>query len=293
LIRLPYIQHYQKEILKAMPDNYNYQNNGQLWEGLSKTKMPTFASPLSNKLMGTNNPMAGIAELAARGGAGLVTGGASEIIAQVLNLIPSIFQGITGASQMRKAARIEAQNPRPEATIAPSIEKLTDYAYGQTLNQDVPGGEMYRNEIKGATAAGMKAISELSQGSEGVGAMAEMVGRQQNQFGDLAKLTAQEVRGAKDVYGRSLEIKAGEENRVWDWNEAQPYMQAAQIAAALRDSGLKNINSGVKNIFGSGAEYLSSTNQDFNSSLMWGKGKNNGTDNLDLSSIMEAIKGLS
>ena len=90
----------------------------------------------------------------------------------------------------------------------------------------------------------------------------------------------------------ALGVKAGEENRVWDWNEAQPYQQAAQIAAMLRDSGLKNINSGVKNVFGAGAEYASSTNQDFNSSLMWGKGKSGVGEGVDLQSIIEeALKG--
>jgi len=141
---------------------------------------PTLAPTLPNKLMGTNNPLSGMAGTAARAGLGIATGGTSEIIAQVLNLIPSIFQGITGASQLKKAQRIEDQNPRPEATIAPSIDKMVNYSYGQTLNQDVPGGEMYRNEIKGATAAGMNAASNLGSGSEAYGMLGQLVGKEQN-----------------------------------------------------------------------------------------------------------------
>jgi hypothetical protein len=230
------------------------------------------------------------AMLAARGGAAIATGGTSEIIAQVLNLIPSIFQGITGRKQLKQASTIEAQNPRPEAVIAPSIDKLVNYSYGQTLNQDIPGGEMYRNEIKGATAAGMRAASELGSGAEAYGMLGQLTGREQNQFGDLAKLTAQQVQGAKGDYMGALGTKAQEENRVWDWNKAQPYLQAAQIAAQLRDSGLKNINSGIKNVAGSGAEYVSSMNQDFNSSLSWGK--NNKGLVPDESNVAEIIQGL-
>jgi len=214
------------------------------------------------------------AMLAAREGAAAVTGGTSEIIAQLLNLIPSIFQGITGASQLRKASLLEKQNVRPKAEIAPSVNELVNYNYGRTLATDVPGGEMYRGEIKGATAAGLRAASELKEGAEGFGLMGELVGREQNQFGELAKITAGQVKGAEGDYANSLLAKADEEKRVEDWNKFQPYLQAAQIAQQLRDSGLRNINSGVKNIFGSGAEYVSSMNQnqDFNSSLMWGKG---------------------
>jgi len=241
---------------------------------------------------GSSGFMSSLGGTAARGAAGFATGGASEIIAQLLNILPSIFQGITGASQLRKASRIEGQYPRPEATIAPSIDKLTNYAYGQTLAQDIPGGEMYRGEIKGATAAGMRAASELGSGAEAYGMLGQMVGREQGAFGDLAKLTAQQVQGSKGDYMNALEARAGEENRVWDWNEAQPYLQAAQIAQQLRDSGLGNISSGAKDVFGSGANYLSSMNQDFNSSLMWGRGNNNGVEGMDLEGIMKAIKGL-
>jgi hypothetical protein len=235
--------------------------------------------------------MGDITSTAARAGAAVATGGTSEIIAQVLNLIPSIFQGITGASQLKKAKDIEAQNKRPVAEIAPSVNKLVNYSYGQTLNQDIPGGEMYRNEIKGATAAGMNAASELGSGSEAYGMLGQLVGREQNQFGELAKLTAQQVQGAKGEYMNALGTKANEENRVWEFNKVQPYIQAAQMAQQLRDSGLKNINSGLKNVLGSGAEYVSSMNQDFNSSLAWGKGSG-GQQGTDTEAAIKIIQGL-
>ena len=266
------------------------QNTGNLNEGLSKIMMPTFGSAIPNKLMGTNNPMAGILGTAARAGLGVATGGTSEIVAQVLNLIPSIFQGITGASQLRKANRIEAENPRPAATLNPSIEKAVNYAYGQTFDQDIPGGEMYRNEIKGATSAGMKAASELGSGSEAYGMMGELVGREQNQFGELAKLTANRVAGKEETYLNTLPIKAQDEQRVWDWNEGQPYLQAAQIAAQLRDSGTKNLYSGGANAFGAAAEWAS---PDFNSSLLYGNGVNKGTGgSVSMEELMSAIKSI-
>jgi hypothetical protein len=193
--------------------------------------------------------------------------GTAAIISQVLNLVPSIYQGITGASQLKKANALEEQYKRPVAEIAPSVNKLTNYAYGQTLNQDIPGGEMYRNEIKGATAAGLRQASELGSGAEAYGALGEMVGREQNSFGDLAKLTAQQVQSSKGEYMNALGVKAGEENRVWDYNKAQPYQQAASMASQLRNSGTQNIFAGVKNAFGSTAELIS---PDFNSALLNG-----------------------
>jgi hypothetical protein len=256
----------------------NYQNVGYL-NPIGGFKVPSLTGIGDpNKLVNASNN--NLASMAARVGLGVATGGTSEIVSQVLNLIPSIFQGITGMSQLSKAKKIEAQNPRPEAEIAPSVDKLVNYAYGQTLNQDIPGGEMYRNEIKGATAAGMNAASQLGSGAEAYGALGQMVGREQDQFGQLAKLTAQQVQQSKGEYMNTLGTKAQEENRVWDWNQAQPYLQAAQMAAQLRDSGMKNLYSGGANAMGAGAEWAS---PDFNSSLLWGSGSKGtgGSQNMD------------
>ena len=193
-------------------------------------------------------------------------------IAALLNVVPSIFQGIVGGTQLSKANKIERQNPRPEAEIAPSINELVNFAKGRTMAQDIPGGEIARNEIKGATAAGMRAASELGSGSEAYGMLGQLVGREQNQFSELAKLTAQQVAGYEGDYMNTLGVKADEEKRVWDWNEAQPYQYAAQTAQGLRDSGMRNIGAGVKNVFGSAAETVA---PDFNSSLLMGNGGNN------------------
>lgn len=242
-------------------------------------------------LPGIQTPNSQFFSQVAKTGLNVATGGASDIVSQVLNLIPAIFQGVIGGRQLKQAQQIESQNQRPEATIAPSVDKLVNYSYGQTLNQDIPGGEMYRNEIKGATSAGMQAASELGSGAEAYGMLGQLVGRQQNQYGDLARLIAQQVKDARGDYMNALGTRAQEENRVWDWNKAQPYLQAAQIASQLRDSGMKNLYSGGANAFGAAAEWAS---PDFNSSVLWGKGNTavggNGVSNEELMNVINSFK---
>lgn len=247
---------------------------------------PTLAPARSNQLA-PGPSMPNILGTAGRIGAGILTGGTSEIVSQVLSLIPSIFQGITGRRQLRQANQIEAENPRPEAVVAPSIDRLGNYAYGQTLSQDIPGGELYRNEIKGATSAGLRAASELGTGAEAYGMLGELVGREQNSFAELAKLTADRVAGKESAYANTLLSKADEENRVWEWNKAQPYLQAAQTAAMLRDSGLKNVNSGVKDVFGSTAEAVS---PDFNSTVTWGNDNSRTGGSIDSATLRKMIQ---
>ena len=194
-------------------------------------------------------------------------------IAMLVNAVPSIFQGIVGGKQLMDAKKIESQNKRPAAEIAPSIEDLVGYSKGLTLSQDIPGGTIARDEIKAATAAGTRAASELGSGAEAYGMLGNLVGREQNQFSELAKLTAQQVAGYQGDYMNALGQKANEENRVWEWNKAQPYLMAAATARELRDSGLKNINSGLKNVFGTTAETIA---PDFNSQILMGNSKSGG-----------------
>ena len=113
-----------------------------------------------------------------------------------------------------------------------------------------------------------------------------MVGREQGAFSDLAKQTAQQVAGYKGDYMNALGSKAQEENRVWDWNKAQPYLQAAQIASQLRDSGTKNLYSGGANVFGSMAE---TTSPDLNSSLLNGPGGKGYNGDISMEELMKAI----
>lgn len=210
----------------------------------------------------------------------------ADIISNVTNLIPSIIQGGVGISQLNKAKKIEEQNQRPEASVLPAVQKMSDYAYGQTFAQDIPGGEIARNQIMAAAASGTKAATERGRGSEAFGFMRDVTLGGQNQFSDIARQTAEYVSGRKQDYLGTLPALAQEQERVWNWNEAQPYLYAAESARQLRESGTKNIYGGVSNLFGSGAEAISS---------IWGTVDSNETgkkSDVNLDDVLKAIQGL-
>lgn len=180
------------------------------------------------------------------------------ILGVVSSLIPAIAQGIKGRRQERMASQLESEYPLPEAHVAPSMNRLTNYAYGRTMAQDIPGGELYRNEIKSAIASGIRAASELGAGAEAYGALGQFVEREQDQFSELARIAAQQMMGYQGDYMTALGNRLLEENRVWEWNKARPYMQAASMASQLRGAGQMNTQAGLSNVFGSLAEYGSS-----------------------------------
>jgi hypothetical protein len=207
----------------------------------------------------------------------------------VLNLIPQIFKGIMGGKQLKEAGQIESQNPRPNAEVAPAISQMVNYNRGLSQSQDIPGGEMYRNEIKGATASGMNAASQLGSGSEAYGMLGKLAGQQNNAMGGLAQQTSQYVSGKQGEYANSLQSLGQEQNRVWDWNKAQPYLQAAQMAAQLRGSGMQNLFGGISGAAGAGSEMAQ---PDFNSAINSGKGYGGQGGSGSMADVMKFIASL-
>ena len=226
--------------------------------------VPLVAPKLPNTLMPTNNPLAGVMKGVAGGAA---AGPWGAIIGGLLNIIPTIVQGGIGIGQLRKANLLEQQNIRPEASVMPAINQMVNYARGQTFAQDIPGGDIARNQIMGAAASGVKAASEMGRGSEAFGFLRDVTLGSQNQFSDIARQTAEYVAARKQDYMNTLPMLAQEQERVWNWNEAQPYLYAADTARRLRESGQQNIYGGVSNLFGSIAESVSS---------LWGKQEETG-----------------
>ena len=209
-------------------------------------------------------------------------------ISLALASIPSLIKGIFGGFQLNKANKIESQNPRPTAEVAPAINQMVNYNQGLAQAQDIPGGEMARNQIGGATSAGINAASKLSSGAEGIGAVGKMVQSGQQAQEGLAQQTAQYVSANQGKYANSLQELGQEQNRVWDWNKAQPYQQAAQMASQLRNSGMQNIMGGVSNLFGGAA---AATTPDFNSALASGGGYG-GKGGMDMGAITKYVQDI-
>ena len=209
-------------------------------------------------------------------------------ITLALASIPSLIKGIFGGFQLSKANKLEKQNPRPTAEVAPAISQMVNYNQGLANAQDIPGGEMARNQIGGATSAGINAASQLSSGAEGIGAVGKMVmGGQQAQEG-LAQQTAQYAAGNQRQYANSLQDLGQEQNRVWDYNKNQPYQQAGAMASQLRNSGMQNLFGGASNLFGAGA---AATTPDFNSALASGGGYGGGK-GMDMGAITKYVQDI-
>lgn len=179
-----------------------------------------------------------------------------SLISEIIDDVSGTVQAAFGASQLIEAGNIEKRTERPTAKIAPSVDRMTNYLYGRTLARDIPGGEIARNEIKGATAAGIRAASEMGSGAEAYGMLGTLVGGEQDYFSRLAKETLGQRMDYDKLFVDALKTKADEENRVDYWNRIQPYLQAVERVNALRSAGSQNLFGGLQGISGGASSYM-------------------------------------
>jgi hypothetical protein len=180
------------------------------------------------------------------------------------NLVGNVAGGIIGGSVGRKqqqegqrmiaeAARLSAQYQRPEMQTPEGIQAMTRMAQGQ-MYQRMPGATQYENQIQGSTAAGMSAIQDMSAGSEGIGAIANLYGNQQNQMSNLAIQNANFQQQGQQNYMGALQGLGQWQQQAWQWNKADPYMMAQDKAAQLDQFGRMNQFQGYKTRAGAWAE---------------------------------------
>lgn len=184
--------------------------------------------------------------------AGLAAAGVSSLV----GLIPSIIQAIQSKKMMKQADQLESQYKRPEYEIAPSVTGMVDYSRGMTKMGDLPGGQMIRNQMGEATAAGITAMKELGTGAEAFGGISQLIRGEQeglrDQQIDIATMNQQN----QSQYLSTLGVQAGEERSKWEWEEADPYIMAATKAAQLRQSGTEGRMDAFSDMAGVGAGFM-------------------------------------
>ena len=146
---------------------------------------------------------------------------------------------LIGALQRNAANRMENQNPFPNAAANPNI--LQNVATAEQMAQTGLPGAQYSLAQQGLQR-NLGGVLRQAQSMRGYGVNLPSILRQSNQA--QAQLDASN--SAARVANQRLLMQArtqlaGEENRVWGWNEQQRYTDIANRLASLRSAGNQNI----------------------------------------------------
>jgi hypothetical protein len=161
-----------------------------------------------------------------------------------------------GDRMLAEAKALQEGYKRPEMMTPQAIQAMVKMAQGQ-MYQKMPGATQFENQIQGATAQGMSAIGEMGAGAESIGALAGLYGNQMNQMQNLAAQNASYQAQGQQSYMNALQGLGDWQQQQWQWNEADPYLQAMTKAAQLEQVGYLNRFQGYKAKQGAAAEMWS------------------------------------
>ncbi len=160
------------------------------------------------------------------------------LVGTLIGLGSALVGGIFGGGQKRRANRLEANNPFPEAQVNENlISNLTRAS--QLAGVGLPQEQYNRalQNIQRAQNAGLRTASR----NGGTGSIASIVRAATDATGQLDVADANARRQNQLLEMQQAQILAQEENRVWGWNEQQRYINTANQVAQLRRAGDQNI----------------------------------------------------
>lgn len=158
-----------------------------------------------------------------------------------------------GQQMISEARSLSEAYQRPEMRTPQAYRMMVDMAKGRQF-KDLPGMTTMQNQIDKAIAAGMSAISRRGVGAEGMGAAVDLYTAQMGEQAGLGIQKAQFRDQAELDYMAALEGLGDWQQQAWQWNEADPYLQAQLKAAQLEQMGRMGEWEGLKNKMGSWAE---------------------------------------
>lgn len=195
--------------------------------------------------------------------------------------LPSVIQGVSGIIQQDRGKKMASNNPFITESVNENIAKnaaLAEQAAQVGLPQEQYNKQqeaINRNQATGIRLAsrntrptGISSIVRATNDAMGNLNAQDAMARQQNQR------LAMQQRGAL----------AQEQNRVWDWNNRQRYLQNARAASETIGAGRRNLFGGIQGLsqlgqlalgggqgFQLGQGYL---NNQLQNSLLTGQGMN-------------------
>jgi hypothetical protein len=196
-------------------------------------------------------PQAAGAASTAAGIGGTLAGGAALMnpLTAGLAALPAGIELISGLSQIKKAKALERANQRPTMQVPNEVSTATGLARGQWLDPTMAGQQRAEERLGTSVANTLQAAQDVGTG--GAGQLSALVASDRNRqlgFGNLATQAAQMQYGDTLNYQNALQAQAPWAQKAWEYNVQQPYEQAAAAASALRESGNRNIYTGVSNL---------------------------------------------
>lgn len=160
-----------------------------------------------------------------------------------IGLIAGIPSLALGAYQAYQGYQL-GQKKRPEYEIPGAIKSMLGMSE-RMATEGLPGEAAIRESITGSTSRGANLLERSAQGAQLLGGITDIVGSEQGQLTNLGVQSAQQKVLNQQRLQDALNTYAQYEDKQFEINELQPYLQAMQQAQALTSAGVQNVVGGL------------------------------------------------
>lgn len=158
-----------------------------------------------------------------------------------LAAIPAVAQGVYGLAQLFKGASMNAK--RPEYQIPDEVKQNLTQAQMQSF-EGLPAEQkkQYLENLQRGQAFQAKQLNDRSSGVAGIASMAQS---QNDALKNLLGMDAQARMQNQANLMQQRSNMAQYQDKAFQINQMEPYMQQAQAAESLKGAGLQNIFGGL------------------------------------------------
>lgn len=165
----------------------------------------------------------------------------------------SLYQGYQAYKQGERADELAAKNgARPMMPIAQGYTDALESAKAQAKLTRLPGQSAIEGRLDQTTANQISMLDRSSLGgADMINAAGRVYGNQQAKENELGVQAAGMRLHNQDILRNEEHNMGAQQNLQFDTNQLQPWKDNAAAIAALREGSMRNMNSALKNVFGS------------------------------------------
>lgn len=201
--------------------------------------------------------MAGLtsaAGLGAAGSAGISALSAMNPYMAAISAVGPLARGIYGIAQKAKANKMRDEFDQPIYNIPGAQTEALGLARSLAYDPSLPGQQMIEAGMDRGLATGNRAIMEAGMsGAERLAAINAGVGNRLDANAQLAQQMAAQQNADIAALQGQLGTMAGYQDKRWQLNEQQPWMDAMEAANRLDEGGAQNMFGALNDITGLGA----------------------------------------
>lgn len=165
--------------------------------------------------------------------------------------VPALLQAGTGVAQFISGNRMRKDLVRPEYEIPEAARAALGQARSLASSQEMAGMSQAENEMNQILSLGVQAAQQTAgSSSEALGAVTNMFANRMRQQNSLAGQAAQDYMRRQADVTQQLGNMATYQDKEWQLNEMQPFLDQAAMASAMGGAGMQNMMGGLQGLGG-------------------------------------------